>query len=40
MWTSFMVRRIDIALSEGRRILVEGPTPLSAVMAMVEGLAQ
>jgi len=33
-------QRVDIALSDGRRILVEGPTALSAVLAMVEGLAQ
>jgi len=33
-------RRIDITLSDGRRILVEGATTLSAVLAMVEGLAQ
>ena len=33
-------QRVDIALSDGRRILVEGPTTLSAVMAMVAGLAQ
>ncbi|MFU8778665.1 MAG: IS66-like element accessory protein TnpA [Roseovarius sp.] len=33
-------QRIDIMLSDGRRILVEGPTALSAVLAMVEGLAQ
>ena len=33
-------QRIDITLSDGRRILVEGATTLSAVLAMVEGLAQ
>lgn len=33
-------QRVDIALSDGRRILVEGPTALSAVLAMIEGLAQ
>jgi transposase len=33
-------QRIDITLSDGRRILVEGATALSAVLAMVEGLAQ
>jgi transposase len=31
--------RVDITLSDGRRILVEGTTALSAVLAMVEGLA-
>jgi transposase len=36
----FAAQRIDITLCDGRRILVEGPTALSAVLAMVEGLAQ
>jgi transposase len=31
-------QRIDITLSDGRRILVEGATALSAVLAMVGGL--
>ena len=30
--------RVDITLSDGRRILVEGATGLSAVPALVEGL--
>ena len=30
--------RVDIILSDGRRILVEGATGLSAVLALVEGL--
>lgn len=30
--------RVDITLSDGRRILVEGPTALSSVLALVEGL--
>ncbi len=30
--------RVDIILSDGRRILVEGATGLSAVPALVEGL--
>ena len=34
------VQRVDIALSDGRRILVEGATALSAVVALVTGLAQ
>ena len=34
------VQRLDITLSDGRRILVEGATALSAVLAMVEGPAQ
>lgn len=38
--TPLTAQRIDIALSDGRRILVEGPTTLSAVMAMVEAVAQ
>ncbi len=31
-------RRVDITLSDGRRILVEGSTALSSVLALVEGL--
>ena len=31
-------QRIDITLSDGRRILVEGPTPLTTVITLVEGL--
>ncbi len=38
--SSVAAQRIDIMLSDGRRILVEGPTALSAVLVMVEGLAQ
>lgn len=30
--------RVDITLSDGRRILVEGPTALSAVVGLVQGL--
>jgi transposase len=31
-------QRVDITLSDGRRILVEGTTALSAVLALVQGL--
>ncbi len=31
-------QRVNITLSDGRRILVEGTTALSAVLALVEGL--
>ena len=31
-------QRVDITLSDGRRILVEGTTALSAVLCLVEGL--
>lgn len=31
-------QRVDITLSDGRRILVEGTTALSAVLTLVEGL--
>ena len=31
-------QRVDITLSDGRRILVEGPTALASVLALVEGL--
>ena len=30
--------RVDITLSDGRRILVEGPTALTAVVNLVQGL--
>lgn len=33
-----LAQRVDITLSDGRRILVEGPTALSGVLALVEGL--
>ena len=33
-----MAQRVDIALSDGRRILVEGPTSLSSVVGLVQGL--
>jgi transposase len=33
-------QRVDITLSDGRRILVEGPTALSSIMAMVAAVAQ
>lgn len=35
---SLSAQRVDITLSDGRRILVEGTTALSAIMALVEGL--
>ncbi len=31
-------QRVDIMLSDGRRILVEGSTALSAVLRLVQGL--
>lgn len=31
--------RVDITLSDGRRILLEGPTALTAVVSLVQGLA-
>ena len=37
---SITAQRVDITLSDGRRISVEGPTALSAIVAMVEALAQ
>ncbi len=37
---SLTAQRVDITLSDGRRILVEGATALSAIVAMVAGLAQ
>lgn len=35
-----LAQRVDITLSDGRRILVEGPTNLSAVLRLVQGLMQ
>ena len=36
--TPLSAQRVDITLSDGRRILVEGTTALSAVLVLVEGL--
>ena len=36
--TTLSAQRVDITLSDGRRILVEGTTALSAVLSLVEGL--
>jgi len=36
--TAASAQRVDITLSDGRRILVEGPTALSGVLTLVEGL--
>jgi transposase len=33
-------QRVDITLSDGRRILVEGATALSSIIAMVAAVAQ
>lgn len=35
---ALLAQRVDITLSDGRRIVVEGPTALSAVVGLVEGL--
>jgi transposase len=32
--------RVDLTLSDGRRVLIEGPTALSAVVRLVEGLVR
>lgn len=32
------IARLDITLSDGRRILLEGPTALSSVVGLVQGL--
>ena len=39
MGAPLSAQRVDITLSDGRRILVEGTTALSAVLALVQGLA-
>ncbi|MFV0334078.1 MAG: IS66-like element accessory protein TnpA [Tropicimonas sp.] len=33
-----LARRVDITLSDGRRVVVEGPTQLSSVLRLVQGL--
>lgn len=33
-----LAQRVDITLSDGRRILMEGNTALPAVLALIEGL--
>ena len=33
-----LAQRVDITLSDGRRILVEGSTALTAVVGLVQGL--
>ena len=33
-----LARRVDITLSDGRRVVVEGPTALSSVVGLVQGL--
>ena len=35
---SLFANRVDITLSDGRRVLIEGPTALSAVLGLVQGL--
>lgn len=35
---SVLAHRIDITLSDGRRVVVEGPTALSSVVGLVQGL--
>ena len=36
--SSLCAVRVDLTLSDGRRVLVEGPTALVAVLGLVEGL--
>ena len=36
---SLCATRVDLTLSDGRRVLIEGPTALGAVVGLVEGLA-
>ncbi len=37
--TPLHATRVDLTLSDGRRVLIEGPTALRAVISLVEGLA-
>lgn len=36
--TPLRATRVDLTLSDGRRVLIEGPTALCAVISLVEGL--
>ncbi|MEP2472789.1 MAG: transposase [Paracoccaceae bacterium] len=36
--SALSAKRVDITLSDGRRILVEGPTALASVVGLVQGL--
>ncbi|MEH6646527.1 transposase [Sulfitobacter sp.] len=36
--TLICATRVDLTLSDGRRVLIEGPTALCAVVSLVEGL--
>jgi transposase len=36
--TSLLTHRVDITLSDGRRVVVEGPTALSSIVGLVQGL--
>jgi len=36
--STLSANRVDITLSDGRRILVEGPTALASVVGLVQGL--
>lgn len=36
--TPLSTTRVDITLSDGRRVLVEGPTALTSVLGLVQGL--
>jgi transposase len=38
--SSVLAQRVDVALSDGRRILVEGPTSLASVVRLVQGLTE
>ncbi|MBC7078484.1 MAG: transposase [Synergistales bacterium] len=35
---TLLAHRVDITLSDGRRVVVEGPTALSSVIGLVQGL--
>jgi transposase len=37
--TTLTASRVDITLSDGRRVLIEGPTGLCAALNLVQGLA-
>jgi len=37
-FSPLLAHRVDITLSDGRRVVVEGPTALSSVVGLVQGL--
>lgn len=36
--TGLSANKVDITLSDGRRVLIEGPMPLGSIIGLVQGL--